>query len=138
SARNWRTALSVMEEYSEKRYCRSGENGAQDAPRGDYSDSFSQLSNGALGTAPFNMSMTSPFLKIMMVGMLRIPKRALSSRSASVLTFTKRTLPLRSSATSSKIGAKLRHGPHHGAQKSTTTGRSSFSSLSSVSPVALI
>ena len=74
----------------------------------------------------------------MMVGMLRMRKRALSSRSASVFTFTKRTWPLRSSATSSNIGAKLRHGPHHGAQKSTTTGRSSFRSLSSVSPVALI
>ncbi len=75
---------------------------------------------------------------VIIVGILRMPKRLLNSRSASVFTFTKRTLPLRSCATSSKIGVKLRQGPHHGAQKSITTGRSSFSNLSSVSPVALI
>ena len=78
---------------SEKRYCRRGENGAQAVPRRGYCwpASLSQLSNGAFGTAPLSMSITSPFLNIIMVGMLRIRKPgAQASRSASVLTFTKR------------------------------------------------
>jgi hypothetical protein len=69
-----------MGEMQEKPYFRRGGNGAQDVPRECYSDSFNQL-KGALGTAPLSMSITSPFLKIIMVGMLRMRKRALSSRS---------------------------------------------------------
>src|SRR5439155_1327278 len=37
------------------------------------------------------------------------------------------TLPLYSSASSSTIGATMRQGPHHGAQKSTRTGSWFFS-----------
>nr|GMD84090.1 hypothetical protein D5086_0000070700 [Ipomoea batatas] len=57
-----------------------------------------QVHNVDLGTAPITASLFSPFLKIMTVGMLRIP--------------------------SSITGWIIRHGPHHGAQNSTRTGRS--------------
>lgn len=43
------------------------------------------------------------------------------------------SLPLYSSANSSTKGAIIRHGPHHGAQKSTSTGTSLFRTLSSQS-----
>jgi hypothetical protein len=45
-------------------------------------------------------------------------------------------LPARSPASASSIGATARHGPHHGAQKSTSTGiglsSTSFFQLASV------
>src|SRR5574343_1408805 len=56
--------------------------------------------------------------------MLRILKRAASCGSASVSTLTSRACGSRSLAACSKVGAIIRQGPHHGAQKSTTTGRS--------------
>jgi hypothetical protein len=53
---------------------------------------------------------TSPFLKIIMVGCCEYETGAEFTFGFGIH-FTKRTLPLRSSATSSKMGAKLRHGP---------------------------
>ncbi len=97
----------------------------------------SQLVNWAFGSAPLSTSTLLPCLKIISVGMLRIAKRIASAGSASVSTLIKRALPASSAAVCSKTGAKLRHGPHHGAQKSTTTGRSSPSSASKVWLVAL-
>ena len=49
-------------------------------------------------------------------------KRSPSSGLASVFTLTTRALPARCCAAVSTSGAIMRHGPHHGAQKSTTTG----------------
>jgi hypothetical protein len=45
-----------------------------------------------------------------------------SSASASVLTFTTMKRPDALAATLASSGATIRQGPHHGAQKSTTTG----------------
>src|ERR1700691_3096804 len=44
------------------------------------------------------------------------------SELSSVLSLPTRTRPENSPASSSIVGAKRRHGPHHGAQKSTSTG----------------
>ena len=43
---------------------------------------------------------------------------------ASVSTFASTTLPSRAAAACSSTGPSARHGPHHSAQKSTTTGTS--------------
>ena len=43
---------------------------------------------------------------------------------ASVFTFRMRYFPACLAATFASSGATMRQGPHHGAQKSTTTGRS--------------
>src|SRR5262249_8351307 len=48
--------------------------------------------------------------------------RSPSSGTASVLTFTTRSRPALEAATRTSSGATIRHGLHHGAQKSTTTG----------------
>jgi len=55
--------------------------------------------------------------------MERMPKRAPRSGRASVLIFTTSQRPAFARATFSSSGATMRHGPHQGAQKSTTTGR---------------
>jgi hypothetical protein len=56
------------------------------------------------------------------VGMLRMLKRAARFGWSSVLTFTSRTCGSSWAAACSKAGAIMRQGPHHGAQKSTSTG----------------
>jgi len=45
---------------------------------------------------------------------------------SSTLSFTILTLPFIVPAISSSAGAIIRHGPHHSAQKSTTTGSADF------------
>src|ERR1019366_2914986 len=66
----------------------------------------------------------SPSLKRMSVGMLMTSKRRVTSRLSSMLSFTTSSLPACSSAISSSTGAIILHGPHHSAQKSTSTGTS--------------
>jgi hypothetical protein len=51
--------------------------------------------------------------------------------SSSTFTFTTLALPSYSLATSSSTGPTIRHGPHHGAQKSTRTGTSLLTTSSS-------
>jgi hypothetical protein len=62
--------------------------------------------------------------KIASVGMLRMPKREAVQGASSVLSFASCTPGSSTPAASSKAGAIMRHGPHQGAQKSTTMGRS--------------
>src|SRR2546430_5674377 len=54
--------------------------------------------------------------------MLRTPKRCCRSGCSSVLIFTTLSLPARSVASLSTAGLTIRQGPHHGAQKSASTG----------------
>src|SRR3954462_2179172 len=54
--------------------------------------------------------------------MERMPNRPESSSFASVSTFNTRARPARLVATFAISGATMRQGPHHAAQKSTTTG----------------
>src|ERR1051326_2562881 len=52
-----------------------------------------------------------------------MPKRPASAGFSSTLTLAIFTRPACSAAISSRTGASILHGPHHSAQKSTTTGR---------------
>ena len=75
--------------------------------------------------APDCRATSRPFRNAISVGMLRMPKRAAISGSASVSSFASRALRRRARAAAcSYAGAIIRQGPHHGAQKSTTSGRS--------------
>ena len=56
------------------------------------------------------------------VGIARIPNFPASSLLLSTFTLQILALSPNSSASASKIGAIALHGPHQGAQKSTTTG----------------
>src|SRR5204862_7911390 len=53
-----------------------------------------------------------------------IPKRWDTEGLSSTFSFTTRALPAYFSATASTVGANMRQGAHHSAQKSTSTGRS--------------
>ena len=66
-----------------------------------------------------------------MVGMERMPKRSANVGCASVSTFTTSTRPAVRCAIVASSGAIIRHGPHHCAQKSTTTGTDAFATSAS-------
>ena len=85
---------------------------------------------------PTTVSFSWPSEKTRSVGTDRIPNLAESDGLSSTLTFVTRRLPAFSRAISSSNGAIILHGPHQGAQKSTSTGtgdwttaRSKLSSL---------
>ncbi len=73
------------------------------------------------GTAML-MSATSPPLKMASVGIERTPNLAARSGFSSMFSLAILTLPASSAEISSRLGAIILHGPHHSAQKSTTTG----------------
>ncbi|KLD75110.1 hypothetical protein Y886_28865 [Xanthomonas hyacinthi DSM 19077] len=56
--------------------------------------------------------------------MLRMPKRAASAGCASLSSLPRRMRGSNCAAAASNCGAMVRHGPHHGAQKSTSSGMS--------------
>src|SRR4051794_17146363 len=66
--------------------------------------------------------------------------RALNSRESrgfsSTLTFTTFKRPVYSAASCSRMGETKRHGPHHGAHRSTTTETEAFDSTGKVASVA--
>jgi hypothetical protein len=72
-----------------------------------------------------------------MVGMLLTPKRVAISGIASVLTFARRAMGSSSRAAASNSGAMARQGPHHAAQKSTSTGNSVLPIIRSKASVLL-
>src|SRR6266850_7793415 len=63
--------------------------------------------------------------------MPRILKRAAVDPLASTSSFPTLTRPLYSSAMESMVGARARHGAHHAAQKSTSTGVLAFTTSDS-------
>jgi hypothetical protein len=79
-----------------------------------------------------------PSRKTATVGMLWMPYRAASSCSASTSTLTSSTMPSRFAISVSIAGPSARHGPHHAAQKSTTTGSSCERSITSCWNVAVV
>src|SRR5262245_64184827 len=83
---------------------------------------FTKLSIWAAGIAPAVRAASLPPSKIAIVGIERMRKRSPSSGNASVLTLTTTKRPAFDAATFASSGATIRQGPHHGAQKSTTTG----------------
>ena|SRR5438445_13694168 len=78
-----------------------------------------------------------PLLKTAKVGMLKTLYLDASSLFWSTFTLKKLSLPENSFAISSTSGATALHGPHHGAQKSTKTGRTDFSTSFSQSLLAI-
>src|SRR5438128_7461397 len=93
-----------------------------------------QCSSFCFGAAPVWRDASSPFLKIIRVGIDMIPYFCAVAGFSSTLSLTILTLPTIAPAISSSAGAIILHGPHHSAQKSTTTGSAAFST--SVSNVA--
>ena len=75
------------------------------------------------GCVPWMRVASAPLRKRIIVGIARMPKLAGVSMFSSMFSFTIRRSS-RSAAISSRIGAMTRQGPHHGAQKSTSTGLS--------------
>src|SRR5438552_16325797 len=85
-----------------------------------------QCSSFCLGAAPICREAICPSLKIINVGIDWMPYFAAVCGFSSTLSLTTFTLPSREPAISSSAGAIWRHGPHHSAQKSTTTGLLAF------------
>src|SRR4030042_2459382 len=67
-----------------------------------------------------------PPLKTVMVGMLMTPYFEATNGDSSTFTLANSIFPLYSLANSSTMGATALHGPHQGAQKSTSTGICEF------------
>src|SRR3954471_10554932 len=92
------------------------------------------------GTAPTIWSTTLPSLKNSSIGIDRTLNRDAVLMFASTSSFVILTLPACSTAIWSRIGAIMRHGPHHVAQKSTMVSpdacSTSCSKLESVTATA--
>src|SRR5690554_742960 len=89
--------------------------------------------------APACMDASFSSLITARVGMLVILKAAASSACSSTFILTTLASPLTSSLSWSIIGPTILQGPHQGAQKSSSTGRSDFiTSLSKLSIVTFI
>src|SRR5438552_2163971 len=78
----------------------------------------------------------SPPLKMKTRGMLVTPYLVATSGASSTFSLPTFTLPTNCSASLSMVGPSWRHGPHQGAQKSTTTGTLLFST--SLAQLALV
>ncbi len=85
---------------------------------------------------PVCLLVSSPFLKMMSVGIALIPSSAAFAACSSVFTFAKTALSLYSPASFSKLGLSAMQGPHQGAQKSMITGRSVLSASLNVVSVS--
>src|SRR5919201_1163048 len=88
-------------------------------------------SSFCFGAAPIWREAIWPLLKIISVGIDWMPYLAAVCGFSSTLSLTIFTLPLSVPAISSSAGAIMRQGPHHSAQKSTTTGSVAFSTSES-------
>src|SRR5712671_3857185 len=91
-------------------------------------------SSFCLGAAPTWRDAISPFLNSIRVGIDMTPYLDAVSGFSSTLSLTILTLPLSVPASiSSSAGAIIRQGPHHSAQKSTTTAPLAFNTSESKS-----
>ena len=77
-----------------------------------------------MGIAPDWRAISLPLWRSISVGMERMPKRSASPRSTSVLSLASRSAGSSWAVAAENAGAICRHGPHHGAQKSTSKGTS--------------
>ena len=84
------------------------------------------------GIAPVNSATTWPSRNAFTAGIPWTPKLAESDWFESTSTLASSTLPARLSTAASSAGPSWRQGPHHSAQKSTTTGSSRERSTTSV------
>src|SRR5215813_14006426 len=88
-------------------------------------------SSFCLGAAPTWREASSPPLNIISVGIDMMPYFCAVFGLSSTLSLTILTLPPSEPAISSSAGAIMRQGPHHSAQKSTTTGPAAFNTSDS-------
>src|SRR5215510_11226817 len=88
-------------------------------------------SSFCLGAAPICRAASCPFLKIISVGIDWIPYLVAVAGLSSTLSLTILTLSPSEPAISSSAGPIMRQGPHHSAQKSTTTGPVAFNTSDS-------
>ena len=95
-------------------------------------------STSSRGKTPVNSSASWPSTKAFTAGMLRMAAALESSLFSSVFTFTSRTAPPFFSTACSSSGARVLHGAHHGAQKSTITGTSAERSSTSAWKVSVV
>ena len=86
-------------------------------------DDCNHARSWASGAAPTWRATSFPWRNRTRVGTPRTPNRAWTDGASSTLTLTSLQRPASSLASSSSKGLIVRHGPHHGAQRSTTTGR---------------
>src|SRR5271166_2548612 len=94
---------------------------------------MSALMRRSFGTTPENRCWTSPPTITAKLGIDVMLYRTAVDRASSMFTLTTRARSPTTVDTSSTIGDIKRHGPHHGAQKSTRTG--TFDSRTSVANV---
>src|SRR5215472_2558304 len=90
--------------------------------------------NSSFCARPTSDSTTWPPLKMRMVGMPRIWNLKETLGFSSTLSLPTVTLPAYSAASASTVGAMRLQGPHHSAQKSTSTGAPAFSTSCSKFP----
>src|SRR5690606_28180971 len=90
------------------------------------------------GCNPMKPSIGRPPLSSMTVGSDWMPNMPASCISSSALTLASTNAPAYSSASFSSSGPNCRHGPHHGAQKSTSTGACIERSSTSCAKVAAV
>src|SRR6185312_2288260 len=95
-----------------------------------------QRTSSLFGPAPVLVATCLPSLNTIKVGIDRMPYLLATPGFSSTLSLAILILPFISSAISSSAGAIMRHGPHHSAQKSTTTGASDL--MTSVSKLASV
>src|SRR6201988_4948530 len=102
----------------------------------DHTEDVIHCSSFCLGAAPTWREASWPSLNSIKVGIDMMPYFAAVPGFSSTLSLTIFTLPLSEVELSSSAGPIIRHGPHHSAQKSTTTGplalSTSFSNVASV------
>src|SRR6202023_1689749 len=96
-----------------------------------YADVVIHCASRCFVAAPVWRDASSPFLKIISVGIDMIPYFWVLAGFSSTLSLTIFTLPSSVPAISSSAGAIMRQGPHHSAQKSTTTGPVAFNTSDS-------
>src|SRR5271154_325661 len=104
----------------------------------NHTEAVIHCSSFCFGWAPTWREASWPPLNSIKVGIDMMPYFAAVPGFSSTLSLTILTLPLSDLEISSRAGEIIRHGPHHSAQKSTTTGPLAFStSVSNVASVTL-
>src|SRR5580704_3079036 len=96
-----------------------------------HTEAVIHCSSFCFGAAPTWREASSPFLNSISVGIDMMPYLAAVPGFSSTLSLTIFTLPFSELEISSSAGEIIRHGPHHSAQKSTTTGPLALSTSAS-------
>lgn len=106
---------------------------ASNHPTEPFRAASSHASICSCDTSPACCCTSLPFAKTAKLGIPRTSYRAASCGCCSVSTFSTIALPAMSAAVRATFGAAILHGPHHSAQKSTSTGTRAVCTTSSKS-----